>query len=415
MEPPWITPADWLYLASAPVPIRQEKMQMSAERPRDPIAEYDKLNSELINLQTQFAARKMPQQEFELLSKQLKDRISAAEMNLYALARKDPSVAKRLRLRSYSEPTVQLIISHFVRTSGKTIEPEFGADRFPKYPIAGVGGEELSVERTLLQRLADIGGLTQSLFERVIYCPRCQKPSDIFARFKCSQCASIDISINRMIEHITCGTIHQEGAFRLGKSMLCPTCKKLILNADEYRLIGIVCSCNACQAHFENPTQGYYCRNCKHDFDLLGAMIVDVFAYGMSGDVLNEASKSLGISDLTKTLSESGYEVTVPGVLTISSKEVLFSLIARKNKKICAIDLVQSTSEVDVEPVLELYVKLLEETTPLIAILAAVPTLSKKGREVAALHRLTVAEGSTASEVGQKILKILEAAPAPDS
>jgi Zn finger protein HypA/HybF involved in hydrogenase expression len=381
---------------------------MSAERSRDPIAEYDKLNSELLSLQTQFANQKMPQQEFELLSKQLKDRISAAEANLYLSARKDPSIAKRLRLRSYSEPTVQLIISHFVRTSGKPIEPEFGVDRFPKYPIANVGGEELSVERSLLQRLADIGGLTQSLYERVIYCPRCQKPSDIFMRYKCSQCGSINISISRMIEHITCGTIHQEGAFRLGRSMLCPTCKKLILNAEEYRLIGIVCSCNACQAHFENPTQSYYCRACKHDFDLLGAAIIDVFAYGMSGDALNEARESLGINDLTKTLSENGYEVTVPGVLTVSSKEVLFSLIAKKNSKVFAIDLVQSDSEVDVEPVLQLYVKLLEETTPVLAILAVVPTLSKRGREVAALHRLTVVEGSNAFEIGQRILNMLE-------
>lgn len=140
-------------------------------------------------------------------------------------------------------------------------------------------------------------------------------------------------------------------------------------------------------------------------------MIIDVFAYGMSGDVLNEARKSLGISDLTKTLSENGYEVTVPGVLAVGSKEVLFSLVAKKNSKVFAMDLVQSDSEVDVEPVLELYVKLLEATTPVLAILAVVPTLSKKGREVAALHRLTVAEGSNSLEVGQRILKILEAAP----
>jgi len=381
---------------------------MSTEPPRDPIAEYDKLNSELLNLQAQFANQKMPQQEFELLSKQLKDRISAADANLHVAARKDPSIAKRLRLRSYNEPTVQLIISHFVRTSGKPIEPEFGADRFPKYPIAGISGEELSVERSLLQRLADIRGLTQSLYERVVYCPRCQRPSDIFMRLKCSQCASIDISISRMIEHVSCGTIHQEGAFRLGSSMICPTCKKLMRNAEEYRLIGIVCSCNVCQAHFEDPAQSYFCRKCNYDFDLLGAMIIDVFAYGMSTDILNEARKSLGISDLTKTLSESGYQVEVPGVLAVSSKEVLFSLIARKSAKTFAIDLVQSDSEVDVEPVLELYVKLLEATAPILAILAVMPTLSKKGRDVAALHNLTVAEGSTASEVTQRILKILD-------
>jgi len=377
----------------------------------DPVAEYDRLQSELLNLQAQFANKKIPQQEFDLLSKQLKDRISAAEAAVYESARKDPSVAKTLRLRSYNETQVQTIISHFVRTAGRPIEPEFGVDRVPKYPIEVSDGEPFSADRIMLQRLADIGGLTQSLYERIVYCPQCQKPSDVFARFKCAQCGSIDIVISRMIEHVMCGTINQEVAFQQGRSMICPTCKKLLTKPEEYRLIGIVCSCNSCHAHFENPTQSYYCRHCKYEFELLGAMITDVFAYGMSKEILNEASKSLGITSLTKTLTENGYEVQVPGVLPASpSKEVVFSLIAKKNDKLVAIDLAHSDSEVEVEPVLQLYIKLLEETRPMVAILAVVPTLSKKAREVAVLHKITVAEGPNAQEVSLRILKILQSA-----
>ena len=376
---------------------------------RDPIAEYERLQSELLNLEAQFANKKVPQQEFELLSKQLKDRISAAEAAVAESAKRDPSVAKILRLRSYNEPQVQTIVSHFVRTSGHPIEPEFGDDRLPMYPIEGSGGEKLSAERLLLQKLADIGGLTQSLYERIIYCPQCQKPSDVFARFKCANCGSINIVISRMIEHVMCGTINQEIAFQQGRSMICPTCKKLLAKSEEYRLIGIVCSCNSCHAHFENPTQSYYCRNCKYEFELLGAMLTDVFAYGMTKEILSEASKSLGITSLTKALIENGYDVKVPGVLAASpSKEVVFSLIAKKNNKLVAVDLAHSDSEVEVEPVLELYIKLLEEASPTIAILAVVPTLSKKAREVAALHKITVAEGTTADEVSLKVLKILE-------
>jgi hypothetical protein len=146
-------------------------------------------------------------------------------------------------------------------------------------------------------------------------------------------------------------------------------------------------------------------------------MITDVFAYGMSKEILNEASRSLGITSLTKTLTENGYEVQVPGVVAASpSKEVVFSLIAKKDNRLVAVDLAHSDTEVEVEPVLQLYIKLLEETSPMIAILAVVPTLSKKARDVASLHKITVAEGPNAQEVSLKILKILESAlPASSS
>ena len=62
----------------------------------DPLAEYDKLTSEYTNLEKQFMERKVPKEEFEVLSKQLKERISRAESQAYKQARKDQEIAKNL-------------------------------------------------------------------------------------------------------------------------------------------------------------------------------------------------------------------------------------------------------------------------------------------------------------------------------
>jgi hypothetical protein len=198
----------------------------SAESASDPLAEEDSLVSELANLEKQFADRKVKKEEFEILSKQLKERITRAEAQAYGLARKDASMAKRLRLRSYSEPEIQHVVAYYLRSGGKSLEPEFGMDRIPRYPVESEFGDRMMIGQPLLQRMADMGMLTESLFERIVSCPICGVPSNVYLRFKCTQCGSIDISINRMIEHLQCGTIHQEDVFRVGKNLICPTCKK---------------------------------------------------------------------------------------------------------------------------------------------------------------------------------------------
>jgi hypothetical protein len=372
----------------------------------DPLAERDTLMSELADLEKQSSDRKVKPEVFEVLSKQLKERIASAESQAYALARKDESIAKRLRLRSYNDPAVQQVVSHFLRSGGKPLEPEFGVDRLPKYPIETEGAERTSVEGPLLQRMADVGIVTEELFERSLYCPRCASPSNVYLRFKCTQCDSIDITINKMIEHLQCGTIHQESAFRVGKNLICPSCKKLLAQLTDYRLIGVVCSCNSCKAHFESPAESFFCRKCTAEFGLATGIVVDIFVYSMSKGALEEARRFLGVHALTGILKENGFEVKSPGILGGQTNEVLFSLVARKGAKTIAIDLSYSESEVDVQPVLELYIKILE-TNPDLAIFGAIPKLRKTARDVAAMHKILTAEGTTPNEVGRKILEIV--------
>jgi hypothetical protein len=379
----------------------------SAESANDPLAEQDSLMSELANLEKQFADHKVKKEEFEVLSKQLKERILRAEAQAYALARKDASMAKRLRFRSYGEPEIQRVISTYLRSGGKSLEPEFGTDRIPRYPVETESGDRTMIGQPLLQRMADMGMLTQSMFERIISCPICGVPSNVYLRFKCTQCGSIDISINRMIEHLQCGTIHQENVFRVGKSLICPTCKKLLQDPGEYRVIGVVCSCNNCHAHFEDPSESFFCRKCNSDFTLPKAIVADVHSYAMTKDALSEARRFMGVNTLRKILSDNGVQMRSRPIVAGPTKEVVFSLIVQKDAKTVAVDIAQGDAEVEVEPVLELYVKTLE-AAPSAAIFGAVPALSKRARDVATLHNILVAEGVTPTQMAEKVLEIVQ-------
>jgi hypothetical protein len=87
------------------------------------------------------------------------------------------------------------------------------------------------------------------------------------------------------------------------------------------------------------------------------------------------------------------------------SKETVFSLTAQKDSRLIAIDVSQSDTEVEVEPVLELFVKVLE-ANPTLSIFGAIPVLSKRARDVAAMHNILVAEAPNPGELAKKVLEI---------
>jgi len=369
----------------------------------DPLGEMETLTRELSSLGTLLSQKKITQEQFDSLSRDLKARISNAESMAYAMAKTDESIAKKLRAGSYIESDVQQVCYHFINSPQKPLEPSFESDRIPRYSIEPEKGISLAVDAALLRRLAGIGILKTSLFEKIFMCPKCETPTSVYARFKCPHCASTDISISRMIEHLTCGTIHEEKVFRVGNAMVCPTCKKTLQKPNEQRLIGLMCSCDKCGAHFEDPSQSFFCRKCEVDFNLTTGIITDVYIYSVNEKTLDEVRSQIGIPAIGKVLQNNGFEVSMPG--TIAGAVGQFSIVARNGPRAIAIDIGSSDVDVGVEPVLELFVKLLE-AKPDIAVFGALPRLSVKAQEVAAMHGIKVAEGSTPSEVARKILEI---------
>jgi hypothetical protein len=376
----------------------------------DPLGEIETLTRELIRLETLFSDRKIPKEQFDSLSTQLKARISNAESLAYLKARTDETIAKKLRAENYVDPAVQEVCYHFINGSKTPLEPVFEADRIPRYFIEPGKGAKVPVESALLRRLANIGILRASLFEKIFMCPKCGTPTNVYARLKCTQCESIDITIDRMIEHLACGTVHEERIFRVGNTMVCPTCRKILQKPSEQRLIGLVCSCNKCRAHFEDPSQSFFCRKCEVDFNLTTGIITDIYTYYINEKTFEEIRSQIGIPAIAKVLQNEGFQVDMPG--TIPGAVGQFSIVARKGERAIVIDIDSGEVEVDVEPVLELFVKILE-AKPDTSIFGAIPRLSSRARDVATMHGIKMAEGSTPGEIARKILEIASADAKP--
>jgi uncharacterized protein YbaR (Trm112 family) len=377
----------------------------SSEPAVDPLGEIEALMRELASLETQLSSRKVSQEQYETTASQLRERISNAESVAYAMARTDETIARRLRVKDFGNPVVQQVSNHFLHGSKKPLEPEFGADRVPRYHVEG-DGTRVAVESTALERMVEVGILKSALFEKMLLCPKCGTQTNVFARFKCTNCASIDVSINRMIEHLACGTIHNEKAFMLGKQLVCPTCKKQLQKPEEQRLIGLVCTCNKCGAHFEDPSQSFFCRKCQFDFNLTTGVISDICIYDINEKILGEIRSQLGLPIIAKMLEEGGFQLDIPGMIAGKGKEVQFSIVARKESMVAAIDIEMSETEVRVEPILELYVKLLE-AKPNVSVFGAMPRLSDQARDVASAHGISVAEGLTPDMLGRNIIGIV--------
>lgn len=377
----------------------------SSEPAVDPLSEMEELMRELAELETQMSSQKMSRQQHDVTAKGLRERISRAESMAYSVARTNESLAERLRSKNYGLHEVQQVCNHFIYGSKGALDPEFGADRVPRYFVEAEGGDRVPIDTPILERMVDIGILKSSMFEKILLCPGCGSPSQVFARFKCTNCASIDISINRMLEHLACGTIHNEESFRVGRSMICPTCKKALQKPEEPRLIGLVCTCNKCSAHFEDPSQSFYCRKCHTDFNLSTGVMSDIHVYDMNEKILGEIRSQLGVPVIAKILEEDHFQLTIPGRLAGKGRNVQFSIVAHKETSVTAIELASSDSEVSVGPVLEFYVKLLEARTDF-AIFGAIPRLSDQAKNVAATNRISVAEGATAEILGRRILEV---------
>jgi len=152
----------------------------------DPLSVIEGLTLELASLERQFSDRKIPKEQYDASSIQLRIRISNFESIAYVRARTNPALAERLRARSYLDSTVQQVCYHFISGSKEPLGPTFEADRIPRYFIEPERGVKLSVERALLQRLVYIGisghvTLRKNLrVPQMWYPDQCLRPSEMY-------------------------------------------------------------------------------------------------------------------------------------------------------------------------------------------------------------------------------------------
>jgi hypothetical protein len=142
-----------------------------------------------------------------------------------------------------------------------------GAPTGHAYPFAAqrLGTDQADTTETL-EELANLGLLQRTLANRVHVCPSCEH-CQINFREQCTRCASIDLSIERVLHHFRCGYTGIESEFRSGTDLACPKCRhELRQLGQDFDRPHETYVCGDCDTLFEEPRLSGQCLSCTDEF-----------------------------------------------------------------------------------------------------------------------------------------------------
>lgn len=319
---------------------------------------------------------------------------------------------KNFRLKLYSEPLVQALLSSAIEEISE-FTPVFNGDRFPRYFIVErIIGEGSITTLNFLERLANSKILKRELYEKLVCCPKCGKPSSVFPRYKCPKCGSLEINVKRMIEHFTCGAIKEEEAFKnvIKGKIVCPICGEEAKDFGvNFKLIGVTCICELCNSSFEEPIHVLFCRACNYEFTFRNASFMNVYKYYLNKELIEEVKNAIDLPMLKLAAEKAGFKVQIPGLASGTSGILHeFTITCFKNEFLVAVELIRSEkNEVKVNEILASYAKF-SDVKPSLAILIAVPKLNEKAKSFAESHNIICIEYSSIKEAAAELEAILK-------
>jgi hypothetical protein len=316
------------------------------------------------------------------------------------------------RFELYKDRNTQVFLSKFLSGEISELEPIYDPKLGYHYPVVeAIVGDSASVE-ALLTKLSGAGMLERKLYDRIIYCPRCDS-SNISIHYCCSYCKSFDIQRSALIEHVKCGYMDVEENFHKGNKLLCPKCHEELKNIDvDYRKAGMWCTCRNCNKSFDIPVATHFCRECGTIFTFEDAVIKDVYAYSLKEEVRKEvASGWVMAAPIRDFLVRSGFEVErSPYVKGKSGANHAFDIVAYKRgapRKIIVFDLAMSTeNRVSEQPVIALFAKVFD-VSPESAYLIAIPQISENGKKMAELYNIKIIEAKNQKEAIDALKKTI--------
>jgi len=309
-------------------------------------------------------------------------------------------------VKTPSEADAKRLIDMITTIKDSELVPVLDAVHGCRYPEAEklVGSAEGTF--ALLEKLAEEGILKKKRLSKILSCPVCHSPN-IATLALCPYCKSFNIQKNTLLEHLKCGYIGTDAQFTKEGKLLCPKCNTP-LTKEDYRKIGVWFECHECKKRFSEPLAPKQCRNCNNMFQVKEADLIDCFAYSLSGEAGDRAKKFQILSPLSALFRSAGYSVESPGkVQGRSGVSHQTDLLAVKGEEGLLIDVVRSEPEVGEQPVITMFAKMYDLNPPSRVTLVALPRLSDRARQLAALYQINVIEGRDAEEVIAKIKETL--------
>jgi Thaumarchaeal output domain 1 len=299
----------------------------------------------------------------------------------------------------------QALIGKFLSGEIKTLEPVYKSKGGYSYPVIEEMLGDASQVGSFLSKLSDSGVLDKTLFDKVIFCPKCSS-ANISFRYCCPFCKSFDIQKSSLVEHVKCGYMDLEANFRQGDKYVCPKCHEEMQKIDvDYRKAGVWCSCKNCNKSFDIPVSEHFCRSCNASSTFEEASIKEVYAYTLSKNIKADSYLGLLLSTpIQELLVEEGFTVRSPASLKGKSGAThSFDIVAHKgdannHQGIIVVDLATSTGAVVSEQnVIALFAKVFD-VSPEKAYLIAIPKLNENGKRMAELYNIRLIEAENAKE-----------------
>jgi len=384
---------------------RRKKEMEEGEGPRDPFEELlAKLRAVEADLERLW---RTPAGGKELEAKLSEARRVRGE--LHRMATGQPQLQARLRRESYKAMGLRRLLEVFLSLNAESMDPTIHGGKVVYKPA--LEALDVSPDYVLeqLERLAETGILIKRFRDKVLSCPRCGHYSEVITHYKCPKCASRDIDAVKLLEHLTCGTVHEKSRYMTaGGGYVCPKCG-VEVNLDALRVVGVTYKCNSCLETFSDPLQYVYCRNCGSEFSMKEADFANTYTYALNPKFRGEVVAAIYTSALTSIFAEEGFRVEAPALLKgKAGLPMEFTVAAEKNGLRLALDLIHSDRDVGLEEVLPSTAKFndLEYAEP---ILVAIPGMRREAAEFTASKGINCITGVGLEEVKSKLKGLLQA------
>ena len=287
-------------------------------------------------------------------------------------------------------------------------------DNFWTYPLLDQLGTPKHVSSLLDELSSPTDGiLEKSEYERLPLCPKHPQYISNSIKMYCSSCHSSNVVKLHLIEHTVCGHINTKSGFgeRSEEINKCESCKKTIKDPEnELRKLGRWYECNQCKSRFDDLVIKLHCRKFDHDFDINQADIEVIPCYKLRVDAKSVSTYSYSlVPKLSAIKILEGFTIepssSVKGKSGVIHKASVYAY--NKQNKTILIDIKSSEMEIGDAEINSMLVKVLD-TSPSIAILVAIPSVSEMAKALAASHNISVVTGKEFTEILGSVEQILK-------
>lgn len=282
------------------------------------------------------------------------------------------------------------------------------------YPLLEQLGTPEQVS-SLLEELSSPadGILEKGEYERLPVCPKHPQYISNSIKMYCSSCHSSNVAKLHLIEHKVCGHINTKSGF--GESSVeitkCESCKKTIKDPEnELRKLGRWYECNQCKSRFDDLVIKLHCRKFDHDFDINQADITIIPFYKLKVDAKSVSTYSYSlVPKLSAIKILEGF--TIESATSVKGKSGVMHKVSvyayNKENKTILIDIKSSETEIGDAEINSMLVKVLD-TSPSVAILVAIPSVSEMAKALAASHNISVITGKDFAEILDSVEQTLK-------